>query len=674
MNRPMSLGVCYYPEHWSESTWKPDAARMRELGITWVRVGEFAWKQLEPQPGQYNFDWLDRAVDTLGNAGLKVILGTPTATPPKWLIDMYPDVLAVDEYGRPRKFGSRRHYSFNAPAYLNASDEITRILADRYGQHEAIHAWQTDNEYGCHDTVRSYGFYDLLAFRHWLEGRYETIDALNDAWWNRFWSMDYSSFDEVDLPNLTVTEANPSHSLDFYRFSSDAVVAFNRRQVNILRELSPGRLITHNGMLLFDQYDAFKLAGDLDVFSWDSYPLGMLEQSPLSDDLKNKYYRTGHPDLVSLHHDLYYGLKNKPFWVIEQQPGQVNWAPTNPLPAIGAVSLWTWQALAHGAEVVSYFRWCAANGAQELMHAGLNLHDGTPDRASSTAKEVSTTLNSLPETAHNHPKAEVALLFDYESLWATQLQPHAEGWNYWMLQLSYYEALRGLGLNVHLVHPRDDLSPYQLVCAPALHLVDDTLATHLHDFVTASGTLVMGPRSGAKTLSNTVHAPTPGPLAPLMGVKIHHVDALRPGLHESIHMNGQDYTYSTWADILTPDGAEVVATFSTDAYEGAAAICQHSVGAGTCVTIGAWVEASTLRELLLPHLAEVATINLPDGVRITQRGGHTYLYNYNPNEVSLADVNLPGAPQTIDKHEVVMLPDDDASQVRRQHVPATTSS
>jgi beta-galactosidase len=159
-----------------------------------------------------------------------------------------------------------------------------------------------------------------------------------------------------------------------------------------------------------------------------------------------------------------------------------------------------------------------------------------------------------------------------------------------------------------------------------------------------------------------------------MGVKIHHVDALRPGLHESIHMNGQDYTYSTWADILTPDGAEVVATFSTDAYEGAAAICQHSVGAGTCVTIGAWVEASTLRELLLPHLAEVATINLPDGVRITQRGGHTYLYNYNPNEVSLADVNLPGAPQTIDKHEVVMLPDDDASQVRRQHVPATTSS
>jgi beta-galactosidase len=210
-----ALGVCYYPEHWPQEMWENDAARMAASGISWVRIGEFAWSRIEPTPGDLQFDWLDRAIDVLARAGLKIVLGTPTTTPPCWMIDKYPDMLAHDSQGQPRKFGSRRHYCFAHPGYRAECLRIAEILGDRYGKNPAIAAWQIDNEYGCHDTVLSYSDAALQGFRHWLASRYATIEALNTAWGNVFWSMEYSSFDQIDLPNLTVTQPNPSHVLAF---------------------------------------------------------------------------------------------------------------------------------------------------------------------------------------------------------------------------------------------------------------------------------------------------------------------------------------------------------------------------------------------------------------------------------------------------------------------------
>jgi len=638
-----ALGVCYYPEHWPEEGWGREATRMADLGLRWVRVGEFAWSRLEPEPGRLAFDWLDRAIDTLAAAGLQVVLGTPTATPPKWLVDRYPEILPVGRDGRVRGFGSRRHVCFSSPAYRDETRRIVTLLAERYGGHPGVGAWQTDNEYGCHDTVRCYCPRCRSAFQDWLQQRYGTVEALNEAWWTVFWSQEVRDFGEIELPGQAVTESNPSHSLDFYRFASDQVVRYNRLQVDILRARSE-RPILHNTMGFFDHYDAFALAEGLDALAWDAYPLGMLEESPLPAAVKERYLRVGHPDLIGFNHDLLRGLKDRPFWVMEMQPGAVNWAKTNPLPADGAVRLWAHQAFAHGAEVVSYFRWRAALGAQELMHAGLELHDGRPAPASAEVRRVAAELAPV-----GGARPRVALLLDYEDLWATELQPHAEGWSYWGLQLAFYGVLRGLGVDVAVTHPDRDLTAFPLVVAPSLHLMDEARAQRLRRYVEGGGRLLLGPRSGAKTRSNLAQAPAPGPLRSLSGVRVDRVDALRPGVAGAVELADTVFGFTTWADLLDvddasePGAAQVLARYREPAYGGAAALTRRAVGKGACLTLGAWGDADLLSAVLRPLLAEagVATTALPGGVR-RSRVGRGALLNFGADDAAVDGVQVPG--------------------------------
>ena len=638
----MDLGVCYFPEHWPASWWERDAHRMAEAGLRFVRIGEFAWSAIEPDPGTYDWSWLDRAVDVLGGAGLEIVLCTPTATPPKWLVDAHPDILQVDAQGRTRRFGSRRHYCANSPVYRRETQRIVAALADRYGRHEALSAWQTDNEYGCHDTVRCYCSDCRDAFRSWLEDRYGSIEAVNEAWWTAFWSQTYREFREIDLPTMTVTEANPSHVLDFQRFSSDSFVAYNRLQVDQLRARSDAP-ICHNMMLLFGDLDAHALSRDLDFVAWDNYPLGMLEVSNLPDTEKSRFARIGHPDLVSFHHDLYRGAKGAPFWVMEQQPGSVNWAPSNPLPAPGAVRLWTHQAFAHGAEVVSYFRWRQAAGAQEMLHAGLVYPDGTTapglDEASSTARELPDSLREKPyaprtpaETFARRPS--VALVFDYESLWATHIQPHAAEWNYWALQFDFYRAIRRLSIDVDIVPVSRDLHSYRLVVAPALHLVDEDRAARLEAYVSNGGHLVLGPRSGAKDMSGLARNPAPGLLRGLTSAISYRSDALRPGLTGRTAGTLGAMEFGTWADVLQPVDADVVATYEDPTYRPSAAVTQHMTGSGGCTWVGAWYHHDALTTLFDHLLTEAGleTRRLPDGVRVSSLRRRTIL-NFGSDDV-----------------------------------------
>jgi len=659
----VQLGVCYYPEHWPEATWAEDAARMKAAGLSWVRVGEFAWSVLEPEAGHYTWDWLDRAIDTLAEAGLQVVLCTPTATPPKWLVEAMPDMLPVDREGRTRGFGSRRHYDFAHEGYRSASATIAAAMAERYGVHEAVRAWQIDNEYGCHDTLRQAGPAMRAAWRRWLATRYGSIDALNEAWWTTFWSQTYHSFDEVDLPLGTVTEAAPGARLDYARFASAMAVEYHARQVAEIRPRSPGRPITHNDMLFFADLDAHALGAELDTITWDNYPLGMLEQSPLPDSLKARFARTGHPDLIAFNHDLYRGAlapepgePYRPFWVMEQQPGQVNWAPTNPLPAPGAVRLWTHQAIAHGADVVSYFRWRPALGAQEHMHAGLLRHDRSPDRglheAEAAARELAEARAAGPQPRR---RGQVAMLLRFEDLWAGQIQPHAAGWRDWAIWVEAYVALRALGLDVDVLPPERDLTPYRLLVAPSLTLADEALADALRVPLEAGSTLVLGPRSGAYRPDMRVHERAPGPLASLSGVRVGRVDALRPGSLGAIALEatfagalgGSELTYHTWADLLEHEpGTEVWGRYATATYAGEAALtCRSHAGGGRCLTLGAWLDATgwgRLLTLLAGH-AGLPVLTLPDGVRLSRSGGRPCLQNFTdaPARVDLAALGGP---------------------------------
>ncbi|MBA2667954.1 MAG: beta-galactosidase [Trueperaceae bacterium] len=670
--RAPALGVCYYPEHWPEATWADDAAHMAATGLRWVRIGEFAWSRIERAPGRYDWEWLDRSVDTLAAAGLTLVLCTPSATPPKWLVDAMPDMLPVGRDGLVRGFGGRRHYDPSHEGYRDACAAMAAALAERYGRHQAVGAWQIDNEYGCHDTIRTAGPIPLARWRRWLETRYGSVDALNDAWWTGFWSMHYRSFAEVELPVGAVTEAAPGARLDYARFASAMAVEFHARQVAEIRPRSPGRPITHNGMIFFADLDAHALGAHLDIITWDSYPLGMLEQSPLPDDVKVRYARTGHPDLIAFNHDLYRGALAPrsdapftPFWVMEQQPGQVNWAPTNPLPAPGAVRLWTHQAIAHGADVVSYFRWRSALGAQEHMHAGLLRHDRSPDRglaeAASSARDLdAATTGAAERSEHPRRRGDVALLFRYDDLWAGQIQPHAAGWHDWNIWVEAHSALRSLGFDVDVLPPDRDLSAYRLIVAPSLMLVDDALVAKLRGDAERGATVLLGPRSGAYRPDMRVHDRTPPPLTALSGTRTGRVDTLRPGSLGTLTGDGEGgiavASYHTWADLLEPEpGTTIWARYTTSAYAGEAALTVRPHGAGRCVTLGAWLEASGWHTMLarLARDLDLPTLALPEGVRLSSSAGRACLQNFTDAPVEIDLTPLGGSVHSVAPVDVV---------------------
>lgn len=620
-----ALGVCYYPEHWPEDMWAKDAALMAKTGLTWVRIGEFAWSRLEPTPGEMNWGWMDRAIQTLGNAGLKIVLGTPTATPPRWMLDRWPDMLAVDELGHTRKFGSRRHYCFSHVGYRQESARITQLLAQRYGANPHIQAWQTDNEYGCHETTLSYSQSARIGFRQWLAQKYQSPQALNTAWGNVFWSMEYNEFDEIDLPNLTVCEANPSHVLDFRRYSSDQVVEFNRAQTNILRQFSDAPLI-HNYMGQITDFDHYKVAKDLDVASWDSYPLGSLERRSDQDSAwKNRFLRQGDPDFQAFHHDLYRAVGRGRWWVMEQQPGPVNWADYNPAPLPGMMRLWAWEAFAHGAEAVCYFRWRQAPFAQEQMHAGMLRPDSAPAPALAEAAQVAAELNKLPDVEIT--QAPVALVFDYESQWAWETQPQGRDFDYFRLIFDYYRALRKLGLSIDIIAPDTrDLKGYKLLLIPGLMTISSELKHAMSNF---SGTTLAGPRTASKTADMAI----PAILAPdIAGLKttVEFVESLRPGAEIPLSEGGE---FAHWFEKVS--GTAPVLETTKDK-------SPAMVGNEHLCYLTGWPDQSALVRILnnICEKLEIRTTNYPEGIRARDAGEYRFLFNYNAKPVTVAGETL----------------------------------
>jgi beta-galactosidase len=624
------LGVCYYPEHWPRELWDRDAAQMAEIGLNYVRIGEFAWSKLEPRPGELDFDWLVEAMDTLGRQGLKVILGTPTATPPRWLLDKMPDMVAIDAEGRPRGFGSRRHYDFSHLGYRAECARITRIIAERVGQHPALAGWQTDNEYGCHATTYSYSESARRGFRYWLRQKYGDIGTLNDAWGNVFWSMDYNDFEQIDLPVLTVTEPNPPASMDFRRFASDQVAAFNKVQFDILKAARPDLPVAHNFMGRYTEFNHYDVAKNLDIAAWDSYPLGFLDQSSEPADVKALYMRQGEPDYQGLQHDIYRAVGRGRWWVMEQQPGPVNWGRHNPDPLPGMARLWAWEAFAHGAEVVSYFRWRQAPFAQEQMHAGLLRPDSQPAPAFHEAQQVAAELCATG-IGGAATKGRVAIVYDYESEWAWQIQPQAAGFSHYAHVRGIYAAFRKRGVDIDILPPSTtSLAGYDIVAIPALFAWNETLKAAIAEF---EGHLLIGPRSGSKTENFSI----PAGLAPdlpqnLLDVRVARVDSINPVYEVPVKGGG---AVRHWRERIE-GGAEVILADEED--------FPVLVAQGRLYYLAASGDKALMQRIvdLLIEEAKLETLNLPAGVRCRCRVGFRIYVNYGGTAAALA----PAADET----------------------------
>ena len=624
MSKSPELGVCYYPEHWPEKMWITDAENMHKNGITWVRIAEFAWSRIEPSSGVFDWNWLDKIVDILGNNGLKIVMCTPTATPPKWLVDQMPDMVAIDENGHARKFGSRRHYSFSHIGYQKESQRITKAIAERYGQNNFVKAWQTDNEFGCHETTYSWCLSALREFRIWLEKKYQNIDDLNKSWGNVFWSMEYRSFEEIELPNLTVTEANPSHNFDFRKFSSDQVKNFNYQQVKILNDYSPGRPVSHNFMGHFTEFDHREICEDLNIAAWDSYPLGFLQnmQTIAREDKKllEDCYNIGDPDFQSYHHDLYRGMGR--LWIMEQQPGPVNWAKYNPIPLTGAVRMWTWEAFAHDAEVVSYFRWRQAPFAQEQMHAGLMYRDNTPAIGSHEAMQVSNEIQmlNLPETQ----KSEIALLHDYEACWITELDGQTEDFHYTRMMIDFYKSVRVNGGSLDIVGKKADFNGYKLIIVPSfVNLETDTFKK----MVSSGAKILAGPRTGIK--NSNFQIPENLSLEGL-GYKVKRVDALPYELPIEVEWKGQKGKLHVWRE--QGDSLGISEGKSEDGFP---VITSGNQGSYLC----GWPDEALLSSIMKEQMAMAGLkpITLPEYLRVRQRGDLLFFTNYGKKNVDIPD-------------------------------------
>lgn len=620
------LGAAWYPEQWPEARWEADLKLMEAAHIHLVRIGEFAWSTMEPSEGKYQLDWLEHAIRAAERHHIVVVLGTPGAAPPAWLTQKYPETLRTKQDGRKDEHGNRQQFDWSDPKYRELVTRLTAKMAERFGRDPNVIGWQVDNEY----AAESYGPSTRAQFQQWLKTKYGTLDELNRRWTTAYWSETYQSWDQIPIEE---SGGNPGLLLNWKEFVSDTWRSYQRVHLDAIRKYAePRQKITTNMMGWFDAYDHYTVAQDLDFASWDDY------------------VGRGHLDLArnGAAHDLTRGFLRKNFWVMETQPGFVNWSPNNTALDKGEVRAMAWHAIGHGAEAVEYWQWRSALNGQEQYHGVLVGADGTPVPLYSEVQQLGADFEkAAPALAGTTVQSQVAILQDYPSRWAINWQRHNRSFDPVNDAIvPWYAALRNQTHAVDMVADTAPLAQYKLVVAPALNLLTPAAVTNLEAYVRNGGHLVLTQRSGMKDQDNSLNPERqPGPLTALLGARVEQWYAL----DDAAPVEG------TWGSSKSPMWAEQIGTTAPDTeilmrygksngwLDGQPAAVNRRLGKGRITYIGAALEkpamTSAAKWLLTASGLQPTMPDLPPGVDLAIRagGGKTVyiLTNYSPTSQTI---------------------------------------
>ncbi|HMR48671.1 MAG TPA: beta-galactosidase [Arachnia sp.] len=650
MTHTIAYGGDYNPEQWPRATWREDVALMRDAGVNLVSVGIFSWGLLEISEGFFDFAWLDEVLDLLHEGGISVDLGTPTASPPAWFFAAYPDARVVTADGVALGFGSRGAAAPTSPQYRTAATRIAGELARRYADHPAVVMWHVHNEYGV-PVGEDHSPHALLAWRRWLHDRYGTVEALNAAWGTAFWGQHYTTFEHVGTPAATPTTVNPAQKLDFARFSGQMLRDCYIAERDAIRAHSCLPITTNFMANQHHGCDLWAWAREVDVVSDDHYLWAADEEAEIG---------------LAIAADLSRSVGGgKPWMLMEHSTSAVNWQPRNIAKRPGEMARNSLAHLARGADAILFFQWRAGRSGAEKFHSAMLPHAGTASRVWREVVDLGATLGRLGEVAGSRVQAEVAVLWDFESLWAqglewrpsVDLDPHER-------IRAYYERLWYDGITVDFAHPSQDLSGYRLVVAPAQYLLTRAQAENLNGYVEAGGTLLVSCFSAVVDENDAVHEGGFGaPLAPSLGVLVEEHLPMREAQVEAFRFGDGDHPAVVWREDLHLLGASVLGAFE----DGTAAVTRHHFGSGFGWYVATLPDAAGLQAILAAVYADagVAPADVPPRVEVVTRHGddadYTFVINHSSQAVELPTggtdllANDPAQTRTLDAGGVAVL-------------------